>query len=222
MNRGTLCPTSGKQKMSRRYIGNVGDDPDRWIDAVIDFAPDTPAAYGIYWDKQVAGLRIYIGRRKVTWQYFSQRRDHGDRAHTFETLGRYDRGYRASAIAGGTPDRSPEYGSPPDEGDEPGPPPPNVERLRRTPPIGHLGSHPILKRAPWHMDVAAAREAATVKRADAIKGTPAVNAQEGATFAQAFDGGYEISENGHRVRIEGYLQYLERQAKEAGKPPQMG
>ncbi len=69
------------------------------------------------------------------------------------------------------------------------------------------------------MDIAAARNAATVKRADAIKGLPKVNAQEGATFAQAFDGGYEISENGHRVRFEGYLQYLERQAKEAGKPP---
>ena len=200
--------------MTRRYIGHIGDDPDSWIDATIDFE-----RRGIFWDRQVAGLRIYIGARKVTWQYFSQRRDHGDRAHTFETLGRYDRGYRASAIAGGAQERPTlEYGSPPDEGDEPGPPPPNVERLRRTPPIGHLGSHPILKRAPWHMDVAAAREAATVKRADAIKGMPKVNAQEGATFAQAFDGGYEISENGHRVRIEGYLQYLERQAKEANKP----
>jgi len=188
-------------KMTRKYIGRIGDDPDSWIDATIDLGGEGSVnGRGIFWDRQVEGLRIRIGARKVTWQYFSQRRDHGDRAHTFETLGRYDRGYCAEAIAGSTY-RS--FGG-------------TVRPDQR--PAVYRGPEPILKRAPWHMDVAAARNAATVKRADAIKGLPKVNAQEGATFAQAFDGGYEISENGHRVRIEGYLQYLERQAKEAGKP----
>ena len=200
-----IVQTSGKQMKAdkRRYIGRVGDNPDHWIDATIDLGADEESVNGrgIYWDRQVAGLRIYIGARKVTWQYFSQRRDHGDRAHTFETLGRYDRGYTAGAISGGTYKR---FGG-------------TVRSDQR--PAVYRGPEPILKRAEWHMDVAAAREAATVKRADAIKGMPKVNALEGATFAQAFDGGYEISENGHRVRIEGYLQYLERKAKEASKPP---
>ncbi len=191
-------------KMTRKYIGRIGDDPNSWIDATIDLGGEGDGSVngrGIFWDRQVEGLRIRIGARKVTWQYFSQRRDHGDRAHTFETLGRYDRGYSAEAIAGGT---YKSFGG--------------TVRSDQRPAI-YRGPEPILKRAPWHMDVAAARNAATVKRADAIKGVPKVNAQESATFAQAFDGGYEISENGHRVRIEGYLQYLERQAKEAGKPP---
>jgi integrase len=197
VNKASICEQVANKMTQdkRKYIGRVGDDPDHWIDAAIDFG-----GRGIYWDRQVAGLRIYIGAHKVTWQFFSQRRDHGERAHTFETLGRYDRGYQADSIAGGTFKAL------------------GGTRRKDQAPAVYRGPEPILKRAPWHMSVAAARDAATVKRAEAIKGTPAVNAQEGATFAQAFDGGYEISEKGKRVRIEGYLQYLERQAKEAGKP----
>lgn len=74
----------------RKYIGRVGDDPDHWIDAAIDFEQR-----GIFWDRQVPGLRIYIGAKKVTWQFFAQSRDHGDRVHTFAILGRFDRGYGA-------------------------------------------------------------------------------------------------------------------------------
>ena len=206
------------RESKRRYIGAVGGNVDAWIDSAISFAADQPELRGIWWNKGAPeGLRLYLGKRTATWQYFSQRRDHGDRAHTFKTLGRYDRGFQASSITGARP--TPEYGSPPDEGDEPGPPPPNVKKLRRTPPIGHLGSHPVLHRAEWHMSYQAACDAATVERAGVIKGAPSINPEAGPTFAQAFDGGYEIVEGRKSVKIEGYLQYLERKAKEAGKPP---
>ena len=68
------------------------------------------------------------------------------------------------------------------------------------------------------MSFEAACEAATVERAKLIQGKPTVNAQAGPTFAQAFDGGYEITERGRPVKIEGYLQYLERKAERKGKP----
>ena len=69
------------------------------------------------------------------------------------------------------------------------------------------------------MDYKAACDAATVERAGVIRGAPSVNPEGGPTFAQAFDGGYEIAEGKRSVKIEGYLQHLERRAKEAGKPP---
>ena len=89
-------------KGERKYIGRIGDSADAWIDATLDFASENPAACGIFWNKQEPlGLRLYIGKRAATWQYFSQRRDHGDRAHTFVTLGKYDRGARGSVVGGG-------------------------------------------------------------------------------------------------------------------------
>jgi integrase len=47
----------------------------------------------VVWDTKEEGLRLYIGRRAATWQYFRQARDHGQRKHTFRTLGRFDPGY---------------------------------------------------------------------------------------------------------------------------------
>ncbi len=186
----------------RRYIGAINGSVDAWIDVTIDFPEEVG---GIYWNKhEPLGLRLYIGKRKVTWQYFSQRRDHGERAHTFKTLGRYDRGSRFTAVASGG------YVAPA-----------LPQETKRTPPTVHSygGPHPDLHRAPWHVDYKAACDAATVERAGVITGTPSVNPGAGPTFAQAFDGGYEIIEGRKRVKIEGYLQYLERQAQEAGKPP---
>lgn len=171
----------------RRYIGAVGGSPDAWIDAAIDFAQDQPELRGIFWNRGAPeGLRLYIGKRAATWQYFSQRRDHGSRAHTFKTLGRYNRGHYFPGI-----------------------------------PASGRGQHdaPPIHRAEWHMDYRAACNKATVERAGVIQGTPSVNPGAGPTFAQAFDGGYEIIEGRKPVKIEGYLQYLERQAQEAGKPP---
>ena len=57
-----------------------------------------------------------------------------------------------------------------------------------------------------------------VERAGVIQGAPTVNAQAGPTFAQAFDGGYEVMEGRTLVQIEGYLQYLTRKAKQRKKP----
>ena len=162
----------------------------------------------VIWDKGVPGLRLRIGKRAVTWQYFSQRRDHGDRAHTFKTLGRYDRGSRLTAVGGGAALSLDSH----DPGSS------NYKDGPRVPPAVYAGAQPTVQRAPWHMSVDAAREAATVERAGVIKGTPSVNPEAGPTFSQAFDGGYQITEGRKSVKIDGYLQHLERQAKEAGKP----
>jgi integrase len=51
----------------------------------------------ILWDQQEQGLRLYIGKRAATWQWFSQSRDHGDRDHTFRTLGKFDTGHYVSS-----------------------------------------------------------------------------------------------------------------------------
>jgi len=175
--------------MARKHIGKVRDSVDAWIDAKIDFAGDgdDPSQYGIYWHKgEPSGLRLYIGKRKVTWQYFRQSRDHGDRDHTFVTLGQYDRGRFFGVVRNPSPT-----------------------------------AEPALHREPWHMSYSKACDAATVESAKIIRGEPTLNANETPTFAQAFDGGYELIEGKRRkpVKIEGYLQYLERQAREAGKPP---
>jgi hypothetical protein len=55
---------------------------DHYIEAMIDFE-----TCGEFWDSEVKGLRLRIGARKAAWAFFSQRRDHGRRTHTFETLG---------------------------------------------------------------------------------------------------------------------------------------
>jgi integrase len=67
---------------------------DHDIDGKIDFArADDPFKPLVLWDKQEGGLRLYIGKRVSTWQWFSQSRDHGTRKHTFRTLGKFDSGY---------------------------------------------------------------------------------------------------------------------------------
>ena len=69
------------------------------------------------------------------------------------------------------------------------------------------------------MDATTARNAATVKRADAIKGVPKVNAQEGATFAQAFDGGYEIFRKQSSSPHRGLSAISRTPSQRSGKPP---
>jgi integrase len=69
---------------------------DHEIDAQIDFlrAPVNGEFKPVMlWDDEEEGLRLYIGARAATWQFFSQSRDHGDRKHTFRTLGRFDTGH---------------------------------------------------------------------------------------------------------------------------------
>jgi integrase len=74
---------------------------DHELDGVIDFTRDGDPVTGafkpsIIWDEQERGLRLYIGKRSATWQWFSESRDHGDRSHTFRTLGKFDAGFFAT------------------------------------------------------------------------------------------------------------------------------
>lgn len=147
------------------------DLTDARIDALIDFAPGgdgAPPLYGIYWDKREPGLRLYLGKRKVTWQFFAQSRDHGEREHKFETLGRYDRGSRLSGVGGGAAIPAEPSG-----------------RKRR--PAVYTGPEPLLTRADWHMGVEAARLAAKVQRAQLIEGTAPPNKRAGIKFAETFE-----------------------------------
>ncbi len=46
-------------KMTRKYIGRIGDDPNSWIDATIDLGGEGDGSVngrGIFWDRQVEGL----------------------------------------------------------------------------------------------------------------------------------------------------------------------
>jgi len=71
---------------------------DHDVDGKIDFArkpAEGPFKEVILWDTQEPGLRLRIGRRAVSWQYFTQSQDHADRDHVFRTLGKFDPGYIA-------------------------------------------------------------------------------------------------------------------------------
>ena len=76
---------------------------DHDLEGKIDFARDGVPESGefkpvILWDMQEQGLRLYIGKRAATWQWFSQSRDHGARDHTFRTLGRFDHGHYVGGL----------------------------------------------------------------------------------------------------------------------------
>jgi integrase len=163
--------------MTRRYM----DFEESRIDGFIDFAEGQTT---MLWDKHVRGLRLRIGKHKCTWQFYADTRDHGTRGHRFETLGRYDRGSYTTFISGGKPILLDTFESP------------------SAPPAVYPGPHPRLHRAPWHMTVDAARDAARVEAAKLIEGNSPPNKRSGVKFAEAFDD---------------YCGYLERKA--APKPP---
>ena len=71
-------------------------------------------------------------------------------------------------------------------------------------PAVYLGPKPTLQRAPWHMTVDAARDAARVQQAKLIEGNAPPNKRSGVKFADAFNE---------------YVDYLERKAAANGKPP---
>jgi integrase len=155
--------------MGRKYQ----DLTEARIDSAIDFE-----ARGMLWDKQAPGLRLYLGKRKVTWQFYADTRDHGSKGHTFKVLGHYDRGGFVTVVGGGAA-------------------PPAIIK-------NYTGPRPALQRAPWHMGVVAAREAAQIRRGKMLEGTSPPNAREGIKFEDAF---------------ADYCGYLERKAAEKGKPP---
>ena len=169
-----------KPRNPRRFM----DFQEPRIDAFIDFAEGQTT---MLWDKQIQGLRLRIGKHKATWQFYADTRDHGTRGHVFETLGRYDRGTRRTFVGGGhvTPFA--------DTANDP-----------KAPPAVYLGPEPTLQRAPWHMTVDAARDAARVQQAKLIEGNAPPNKRSGVKFADAFNE---------------YVDYLERKAAANGKPP---
>src|SRR5665213_618054 len=57
---------------------------DQHISALLDFDQ-----FGIVWDTQVHGLRLRVGPRKATWQFFQEHSIHGNRSATHKTLGFY-------------------------------------------------------------------------------------------------------------------------------------
>jgi len=87
-----LGPKVGTWRKAKptRFLDIVeGESPKRTGD---DFQPVT------VWDTREEGLRIYIGRRSATWQYFRQSRDHGKRQHVYKNIGPFDRGYTIPTI----------------------------------------------------------------------------------------------------------------------------
>lgn len=55
---------------------------DQRISALLDFE-----RFGTYWDTAVRGLRLRVGKRKTTWQFFAEHSIHGKRSTTYRTLG---------------------------------------------------------------------------------------------------------------------------------------
>jgi integrase len=142
-------------KSPGKYKRKYQDLTDDRIDAAIDFE-----TRGIVWDKQVPGLRLYIGKRKVSWQFYADTRDHGSKGHKFKTLGHYDRGGFASVVGGGIA-------------------PPAIVR-------NYTGPRPLLQRAEWHMSVDAARDQARINIGKKLEGTMPANARAGIKFEDAF------------------------------------
>jgi integrase len=149
-------PVKSPGKYRRKYQ----DLTDDRIDAAIDFE-----TRGIVWDKQVPGLRLYIGKRKVSWQFYADTRDHGGKSHKFKTLGHYDRGGFTSVIWGGI--------APPASFKNPGP-------------QNYAGPRPALQRAKWHMSVEDARDQARIIIGKKLEGTMPANARAGIKFEDAF------------------------------------
>ncbi len=76
------------------------DFTDSNVQALIDFADEESAnLQGLWWDTQVKGLRLRIGKRRATWSFFDRRRDHGKRHAVCKTLGHYE---RVETVAGRT------------------------------------------------------------------------------------------------------------------------
>ena len=106
------------------------------------------------------GLQLRIGKRRHTWEFYSERRDHGERRYSCKALGHYDRGFRAGYVSGG---RGPSMAG-----------------------EVYIGPQPALQRLPDHVDVETARNKARAWAVKAIEGTLPVGKREGVKFADAF------------------------------------
>ncbi|HEY7230346.1 MAG TPA: site-specific integrase [Pseudolabrys sp.] len=84
---------------------------DAHIDAVYDFIREdaiVPAPLGdpfhvkgveppiVLRDRQVKGLQLRVGKRRLAWQFEHERSDHGKRVYTCKALGYFDRGFNLS------------------------------------------------------------------------------------------------------------------------------
>jgi integrase len=67
--------------MARRTFRRI---TDRGIEAIVDFAEGETH---VVWDDRVHGLQIRCGKRRHTWAYVKEHRDHGKRSLTYRRLG---------------------------------------------------------------------------------------------------------------------------------------
>jgi integrase len=76
-----------KSAMPRRYVKL----DDRYVSALADFRFDEVGQFvgQTIWDEHVRGLRVRIGRNKVTFSFFCEHRDHGKRGTTCKVLGHW-------------------------------------------------------------------------------------------------------------------------------------
>jgi integrase len=78
---GNRIPLPAPPKAPREYIAIS----DAYLEALIsEFEVER-----IVWDAKVRGLRLRVGRHRVTWTYYRQHRDHGKRTTTAKRLGHW-------------------------------------------------------------------------------------------------------------------------------------
>lgn len=140
----------------------TADLHDGLIDAAIDFQQGEPM---LMRDSRVKGLQIRLGKVRHTWQYYSERSDHGKRIYTCKPLGYFDRGHIAPGPVVGGRGKGPvttKFGD-------------------------YIGPEKPLHRSGDHVSVEEAREKAQVLAASAITGTLPLGKRDGVKFKEAFE-----------------------------------
>jgi integrase len=62
---------------------------DAIVEAISDFKDDGELIRGVYWDREVSGLRLRVGQRTLTWDFFRQARQRGTRRAVCKRIGRW-------------------------------------------------------------------------------------------------------------------------------------
>jgi integrase len=66
---------------------------DSTVQAIADFKDDAdhgaPLIRGTFWDAEIKGLRLRVGARTMTWDYFRQRRQRGTRRAVCQVIGHW-------------------------------------------------------------------------------------------------------------------------------------
>ena len=88
------------------YFGDFADrrlrvDPDVIIELQMDYVVGENGKAVVIWDEVVKGLRVRIGRRVASWQYYHEQMEHGHRFIKCDTLGHFECGTFAGFIRQG-------------------------------------------------------------------------------------------------------------------------